>query len=82
MGDITFLSADSIRQIQRKRQLEFVYQKIIEAVKNFRNTCYLSCDYRIEEENIEYLKDFGYKIKIDVKINSGLYMYSYEISWK
>ena len=80
--NITFLSAESIRTIQMRKQLEFVYQKIIEAVKNFKKTCFISSDYKLEENTIEYLKDMGYKVKIDCNINRTPYIYSYDISWR
>ena len=79
--NITFLSAESLRTIQQKRQLDFVYQKILEAVKNLRKTCYISTDFKLEIETVEYLKDMGYTIKIDYKSNKIPYLYSYEIGW-
>lgn len=81
-SNITFLSAESIRTIQTRKQLEFIYQKIIDAVKNFRKTCFISSDYKLEENTIEYLRDMGYKVKIDCNTNRTPYIYSYDIDWR
>lgn len=82
MSDITFLSADKLREIQYIRQLEFVYQKIIESVKNFRTCCFISSDLKIQENVIEYIKGMGYKVKITCNTTRTPYIYSYDINWR
>lgn len=79
--NITFLSAQTMADIQKKRQIDFVYQKLIEALKNFRRTCYINTDFKLEENVILYLRDLGYKVDIECRDNIIPYLYKYEISW-
>lgn len=80
--ETTILSADSIRNLQYRRQIEFIYEKILDAVKNFRNQCYINCDFKINEEAIRYLKEMGYKVLINYQPNRSPYIYIYEIDWR
>lgn len=83
MKEIAYLSAETIREIREKKELEFIYQKIYEATKNFKDICYINCNYRLNNKNVEYLRENGFKITSEFHYDNGkTSLYSYEISWQ
>lgn len=73
--------AEELNNLVQKNQSYLFFKKIIEAAKNFRRVAYISCDIKIKEDVINYIKELGYKVDISVHTKTSPYMYTYEVRW-
>lgn len=76
------IKAEQLREIIRINQETLLFKKIFEEAKNFRTSLLLISDIKLAESLVDYLRELGYKIKIEFITDRIPYKYKYEINWQ
>lgn len=76
------ISAEKLREVVYNKQIELVFNKILDAAKNFKYEVYIRTDFKLNEKCVYFFKNLGYNVLINYDATIIPYKYSYEISWK
>ncbi len=79
--EIEAIPADKLRLSIHKEQVKLVYAKILQSAKNFRFETYISSDFLLNENTMQYFRELGYEITASYIEDKEPYKYNYYIKW-